>query len=37
MFVYECGIFKECNVVLVNYGLDSMKGRDRVLVKVKFG
>lgn len=37
MFAYECGSLKECNAVLANYGPDSMKGRDRVLVKAKPG
>ena len=37
MFAYECGSLKDCNAVLAEYGPDSMKGRDRVLVKAKPG
>lgn len=37
MFAYECGSLKDCNAVLAEYGPDSVKGRDRVLVKAKPG
>lgn len=37
MFAYECGSLKNCNEVLSEYGPDSMKGRDRIAVKVKPG
>ena len=37
MFAYECGSLKNCNEVLLEYGSDSMKGRDRIAVKVKPG
>lgn len=37
MFAYECGSLKNCNAVLAEYGPDSMKGRDRIVVKTKPG
>lgn len=37
MYAYECGSLKQCNAVLSEYGPDSMKGRDRIVVKVKPG
>ena len=37
MFAYECGSLKNCNEGLSEYGSDSMKGRDRIAVKVKPG
>ena len=37
MFAYDCGSLKDCNYALSEYGPDSMKGRDRILVKTKPG
>ena len=37
MFAYEYGSLKNCNAVLAEYGPDSMKGRDRIVVKTKPG
>ena len=37
MFAYECESLKNCNAVLAEYGPDSMKGRDRIVVKTKPG
>lgn len=37
MFAYECGSFKDCNAVSAEYGPDSMKERDRIVVKTKPG
>ena len=37
MFAYECGSLKNCNAVLAEYGTDSMKRRERILVKSKPG
>ena len=37
MHAYECGRLKQCNAVLSEYGPNNMKGRDRIVVKVKPG
>lgn len=37
MFAYECGSLKHCNAVLSEYGPDSMKEKDRIVVKAKPG
>ena len=37
MFAYDCGSLKDCNYFLSGYGPDSMKGRDRIVVKTKPG
>ena len=37
MFAYECDSLKHCNAVLCEYGPDSMKEKDRIVVKAKPG
>ena len=37
MFAFQCGSLKNCNDVLAKYGPDSMKERDRIVVKTKPG
>ena len=35
MYAYECGSLKKCNAVLSEYCPESMKGRDRIALKLK--
>ena len=37
MFAHDCGSLKDCNAVLSDYGPDSMKERERIVVKTKPG
>ena len=37
MFAFECDSLKHCNDVLCEYGPDSMKEKDRIVVKAKSG
>jgi len=32
MFAHDCGSLKDCNAVLSDYGPDSMKERERIVV-----
>lgn len=37
MFAHDCGNLKDCNAVLSDYGPDSLKKRERIVVNTKPG